>query len=60
MKIGGADTLKPTKATRRASVAKLDARRAAVSAFLVWQRQRDTKRLTFPGMSRPERAAERS
>ena len=60
MKIGGADTLKPTATIRRASVAKQDARRAAVSAFLVWQRQRDTKRLTFPSVSRPERAAERS
>ena len=60
MKNGGADTLRPVAAARRAKGDKQDARRAAVSAFVVWQRQRDTKRLAFPGSNRPERAAERS
>jgi hypothetical protein len=59
MKNGGVDTLKPV-AARGAKGDKQDARRAAVSAFVVWQRQRDTKRLTFPGLRRLERAAERS
>ncbi len=60
MKNSGADTLKPVVAARRAKGDKQDARRAAVSAFVVWQRQRDSKRLTFPGVGRQERAAERS
>jgi hypothetical protein len=63
MKNGGADTLKPVAAARRAKGDKQDARREAVSAFVVWQRQRDTTstgRLTFPSAGRLERAAERS
>ena len=60
MKNGGADTLKPVATARREIGDTQDARREAVSAFVVWQRQRDSKRLTFPGVGRQERAAERS
>jgi hypothetical protein len=59
MKSGGADTLKPETAASQAAD-KHDARRAAVSAFVVWQRQRDSRRLTSPTMSRQQRAADRS
>jgi hypothetical protein len=59
MESSGADTVKPAAAPRRAFADKQDARRAAVSAFLAWQHQRDTKRLTFPALSRQQEAAER-
>jgi hypothetical protein len=60
MNSSGADTSKAAAAVHRASGDKQEARRAAVSAFVAWQHQRDTKRLTFPGMSRQQEAAERS
>jgi hypothetical protein len=59
MKSGSADILKPV-AVASPAADKHEARRAAVSAFVVWQRQRDTRRLTSPTMSRRQRAADRS
>jgi hypothetical protein len=59
MESSRADTSKPAATARRALSTKQDARRAAVSAFVAWQHQRDTKRLTFAGVSRLQEAAER-